>query len=353
MKRFYCPRCLRQPTERDPFVAGSPYRCPCGEVSVVTELIDHRVRCPTCEVEFLVGLHHPLPNRPLPFQCSRCGTVFDAKLSTDPKQERAEREARGDVVRMFGTPPASANGAAPTGRTMVFGGGPPVVPPRAAGAIEQLLTETDVAPLWEAVQAEPTNDGPRLVLADALTERAEPLGEFISIQVTARGKPPRGLAKWREAELRTNATRWVPPGVRLHSAGFERGFLKTCTHNGPHDPFHWAWRLVEHVTFEGFAPGAPLPELPHVVEAWGLPPESFVNWVPRARPTLKGLGLSSLRSAALVLPNALPLLPALEAQRIACEAGAIEQVDPATLRRMVGPQVTRLTLTHFVGLGRL
>jgi uncharacterized protein (TIGR02996 family) len=112
--------------------------------------------------------------------------------------------------------------------------------------------------LFEAVEADPAADGPRLVLADALTERGDPLGEFIAIQVTAAGGRTKGLARHRENELlRAYRSRWVPPGVEAGSAVFSRGLLQSCTWQAPTDPAHWGWRMVEVLHCSGVGGVAP------------------------------------------------------------------------------------------------
>jgi uncharacterized protein (TIGR02996 family) len=82
--------------------------------------------------------------------------------------------------------------------------------------------------LLQAVVAAPADDAPRLVLADWLTERGDPRGEFISMQIALE----RGLAEDEERLneraqklLEAHGARWSPdPALaRVH---FKRGFAE-------------------------------------------------------------------------------------------------------------------------------
>jgi len=118
------------------------------------------------------------------------------------------------------------------------GRAPEVVPPQLSIAeraslerLEQLLKPTasvDLGALRQHVYEHPHDDAPRAVLADALSEQGDPLGEFITLQLASyRQSPSR-----REAELlRTHAVRWLgalEPFVYQPTQSwlevFERGF---------------------------------------------------------------------------------------------------------------------------------
>ncbi len=91
----------------------------------------------------------------------------------------------------------------------------PARPPRAG--------DPDAA-LWAAVLADPADDAPRLVLADALTARGDPRGELIALQCHGRRK-----TLVREAKLVKEHWRdWVgalAPLLSRRSCAFERGML--------------------------------------------------------------------------------------------------------------------------------
>jgi uncharacterized protein (TIGR02996 family) len=73
--------------------------------------------------------------------------------------------------------------------------------------------------LFDAVAANPDDDGPLLVLADALLERGLPQGEFIALDLKkdARGKVT-GLARHRHQELfSAHSQDWTPPKSRGNS----------------------------------------------------------------------------------------------------------------------------------------
>lgn len=95
-----------------------------------------------------------------------------------------------------------------------------------------MLTEAD---LLEAITAAPDDDdGPRLVYADWLQERAAPRGELIQVQC-ALARLDRGDARWsplrrREAELlRAHQTTWLAALApkRLERFSFRRGMVET------------------------------------------------------------------------------------------------------------------------------
>lgn len=85
----------------------------------------------------------------------------------------------------------------------------------------------DLAALWDAVYtaADPDDDLPRSILADALIEVGDPRGEFIALQL--RGGPDRAAAQLLAAHGKT----WLGPlaGVLAADFRFERGFLARCT----------------------------------------------------------------------------------------------------------------------------
>jgi uncharacterized protein (TIGR02996 family) len=103
-------------------------------------------------------------------------------------------------------------------------------------------------PLLERVHRQPDDDAARLVYADALLERGDPLGVFISHHLGGRRF---------EAEvcqlLEEHQQAWLGPlwGLAMHP-GFGRGFLESCT-LGAVPREHWAhpqWATVRQVTLE-------------------------------------------------------------------------------------------------------
>lgn len=103
-----------------------------------------------------------------------------------------------------------------------------------------------VAELLALVGANPADDVPRRVLADALTEAGDLQGELITLQLGARGGRTTGLAALRERELlEVHARDWLPGGVDRGSGKFERGLLSRCRWTGPTDPHHRGWVSVE------------------------------------------------------------------------------------------------------------
>ena len=90
-----------------------------------------------------------------------------------------------------------------------------------------------VEELYADVYANPDDDGPRLVLADALLERGDPRGELIMLQFKRRDGQLDDAGHSREKELlKKHAKQWLGPLAPVISWGkgyagstFERGFL--------------------------------------------------------------------------------------------------------------------------------
>lgn len=82
--------------------------------------------------------------------------------------------------------------------------------------------------LLQAVVAAPDDDAPRLVLADWLTERGDPRGEFISLQCQrARGVDDEEVLLERERVLlEAHGASWIPD-PSLIRVRFSRGFAET------------------------------------------------------------------------------------------------------------------------------
>lgn len=94
---------------------------------------------------------------------------------------------------------------------------------KAKGASNQQTDDAFLA----AIYAAPDDDAPRLVFADALTERGDVRGEFISLQLTrAKGNAtPDGLKRERELCRDTkHKAQWALPLSQGAEATFARGF---------------------------------------------------------------------------------------------------------------------------------
>jgi uncharacterized protein (TIGR02996 family) len=90
----------------------------------------------------------------------------------------------------------------------------------------------DSQKLLEAVWAKPDDDAVRLVVADALLERNDPWGEFITLQFRiAAGKASAVDRKRAASLLRVNAQRFGGPIAHIATKNywaFEKGFLVSC-----------------------------------------------------------------------------------------------------------------------------
>lgn len=115
-----------------------------------------------------------------------------------------------------------------------------------------------LAPLFDAVAEAPDDDGPRHVLADALLERGDARGEFLSLQLLRAAGKSTPKQDSRELVLQENHwRRWFieVPGVGLSATPaltsldrFHRGFLRSCVLApcgvGVDSP---SWRMVERI----------------------------------------------------------------------------------------------------------
>jgi uncharacterized protein (TIGR02996 family) len=128
-----------------------------------------------------------------------------------------------------------------------------------------LCTPREFADAFAAVARHPADNRARLVFADALHERGDPWGAFVTAQVTRATQVGLGQGLALENNLRAqHAARWVPPGVRPERARFERGFLSSCAWVGATEADHPAWLTVEKLDcFDAVEPQALLSrELP-------------------------------------------------------------------------------------------
>lgn len=187
-------------------------------------------------------------------------------------------------------------------------------------------------PYLEAIIAAPDDDGPRLVWADALTERGDPRGEFITLQcarAAGRGGARAGaLRKREEALLTENRGYWFgaleaflkerDSYFRLSHVAIERGFVTACR-----------LRATERTDLAGLFARAPLlerlglsgaevevfPELSRLRElelGGDLSPGFRDALTAGAWPGLVSLTLHSARGAAQLDLSRLPRLERLE-----------------------------------------
>lgn len=112
----------------------------------------------------------------------------------------------------------------------------------------------DEAPFREAIARSPFDDGPRLVFADWLQQREDPLGEFISLSLSPQ-RTPATVAR-RRALLHDHAEAWLGPLVHVVSSGsadFSRGLLTKASVCFDESTLGLAslpqWSTVEHLDF--------------------------------------------------------------------------------------------------------
>ncbi len=112
---------------------------------------------------------------------------------------------------------------------------------------------TDIDALWSAVWNEPARLSARLVLADALSDRGDPRGEFISLQCMEA--PTRKTKARANKLLKSNIDQWTGtlPTVERASRVFERGFLsrvRVTAHSAEVNETvdQREWRTIEELT---------------------------------------------------------------------------------------------------------
>lgn len=126
-----------------------------------------------------------------------------------------------------------------------------------AAARRDVRTATD---FLAAVWAHPEDDAPRAVYGDWLTERGDPRGELIALQLHPGG----GAAALRRerALLKSHAREWLGPLAPAVSKGalrFERGFVASCAINWrgllatPGLVAHPAWSTVGEYRLDAWA----------------------------------------------------------------------------------------------------
>ena len=88
--------------------------------------------------------------------------------------------------------------------------------------------------LLAKVYERPDDDALRAVWADALTERGDPRGEFVTLQLaTARGESTPAQQRRAHALFLKHWKKWVgplAPSLMRNDLGFERGLLAVCTY---------------------------------------------------------------------------------------------------------------------------
>lgn len=170
----------------------------------------------------------PPPGDPMPFAASRFANIFEPVLASWGGRLPVEPTLDADTERLLASLAQRIRG----GEAMV----------------EQLLG---------AVWSDAAADGPRLVLADALSEAGDPRGEFIALQFAhERGELTLGKSERMARLLAAGGRRWLgdldgqvaPPVV------FRRGFpaevrLSTRTP----DPERRGWSTVEALDTGGLA----------------------------------------------------------------------------------------------------
>jgi uncharacterized protein (TIGR02996 family) len=192
----------------------------------------------------------------------------------------------------------------------------PVLGPEHLSLLEQL--EKRLAPttqtrdgLIAAVYAAPRDDGPRLVLADALTEQGDPRGEFIALQLAhARGELSMAKREQMQRLLSASGRAWYDglDGQVDPVAVFHKGFLhEVSLATRTPDPALPAWATVEVLRTGGLAVALSdflaHPNLRSVSRLGGVRGESLIELARRGgERTFAALEVSHLGSRELPAP---------------------------------------------------
>jgi uncharacterized protein (TIGR02996 family) len=123
---------------------------------------------------------------------------------------------------------------------------------RYAARVQRTGDPPELSPLFDAVFRAPADDAPRQVLADALLERGDARGEFISLQLLeARGVATQAQRARAANLLKHHVRRWLidAPGLANRPGlEFVRGFLRSATLEpagvGQESPL---WRSLERL----------------------------------------------------------------------------------------------------------
>jgi len=128
----------------------------------------------------------------------------------------------------------------------------------AAAQQRQINSDALFADVWK----NPDDDGPREVLADLLTQKGDPRGEFIALQMARHRGTLDAAGKKREKELlKRHKKEWlgpIAPLIQPHHIRFERGFIVTCSLE-PDAALekslgtHRAWSTIREFLVHGYA----------------------------------------------------------------------------------------------------
>jgi uncharacterized protein (TIGR02996 family) len=193
-----------------------------------------------------------------------------------------------------------------------------VAPPLVSIGGSSTKTATELE-LLAQIAEHPDDDAPRRVLADLLTERDDPRGEFITLQLH-EALDVKLNKRMRKLE-RTHWQSWLGPLARLvEQPRFERGFLIACTLGSSKTAFD-AWNLA--VTPRGLAELAGVRELelpseiPHPIAAQLLSKLALASLVAtpnlfalvEKRPAVLGSPVTDADDALEAIRAATPLAP--------------------------------------------
>jgi uncharacterized protein (TIGR02996 family) len=212
------------------------------------------------------------------------------------------------------------------------------------------------ASLLEAIVASPDDDAPRLVYADWLSERRDPRGELIALQVArSKGKPSRE-AKKRETQLLADCGQALlgplGPAVVRTELAWGRGFATKVRAKAPL-PACPATRLLEEIEFAGFYAVADFetgarfdcvrravgPFHPKSCHAFPALAPRLVDW----EATLESRSVREGQTAVQVLDQILKAARNLRLERFSVGASATD--SPDVLARLFGHELLRRTPT--------
>ncbi len=199
--------------------------------------------------------------------------------------------------------------------------------------------ERDHRALLEAVLERPADDAPRHVFADALVDRGDPRGEFVSLQfVLEQQGLTLGRREHLERLLRAAGRQWFDGllGQVTSLAVFRRGFLaEVRLASREPDPRVRSWRLIEALDLAGLAlPIGRFLMHEHVLgvrRVYDVGAQTFINL---AREVARPLALVEVR--APLTPQRIELAAPIETLRIVADADeALRWLRATGLERQV------------------
>lgn len=198
--------------------------------------------------------------------------------------------------------------------------------------------------LAAALDAPDDDDAPWAVYADALSQRGDPRGELITLQIAGKTNPK--AAKSAQKFMEKHRRAFLGPlasAVLLSTVQMHRGFLSACEtdvrRKAVSDTIfsHPGWSTIRWIRFRGY--GRLTAVMQRLEQAWGVPESGLVELATITLPRLRVLTVRDNRRGFRALSKArgLPALRSL-AMHLQCSATEIDWIFEAPF----GPKLEHL-----------